>query len=647
MKLRTYLILVSILALGWNGYSQKGNINKALKDYDKFSYIKTSDILLDVAERGYESADLFEKLGNAFYFNNKMDEAAGWYGRLMDMDRPVDPELYYRYAQTLKFSEQYEESDKWMERFANARSEELRARGFLSKRDYLESIEGLSETFPVTNLDLNTEWSDFGANQYMDKFIFASSRDTKEKTYNWNEQPFLELYSATKQEDGSLGNVEKFDDNINTKFHESSVSFWPTDDVVYFTRNNYYKRNLRRDDDGVNRLHMYLARLQRDGSWAEIEPIHFNSEQYSVAHPTVNVYGTRVYFASDMPGTIGQADLFMADINDDGTLGEPVHLGAALNTEGQESFPYVNSKGDLYYASNGLPGLGGLDVFMVRDFEKKLDNHEQLIVENAGKPINSEKDDFAYYENLGTKEGFFTSNRDGGKGDDDIYFFNVPDCLQDLEGIVFDEKTRELIPGAKVRLFDQTGQEVSEMVVGDDAKYSFKDLNCDKEYLVRVEKDSYSTDEDRIATTDNRKLTLNLDLEITRDEVAVTEGTNLREALDLNPIYFDLDKWNIRPDAEVELQKVIAVLNQYPDMTIDVQSHTDSRATNSYNEALSRRRNNSTIRYIIEVGGIDPKRLSGRGYGESSLTNDCGDGANCSEEEHQLNRRSDFIIIEM
>ncbi|MBT8270507.1 MAG: OmpA family protein, partial [Bacteroidia bacterium] len=484
-------------------------------------------------------------------------------------------------------------------------------------------------------------------NQYKDQFIFASSRDTKQKTYNWNGQPFLELYTATKQDDGNYTDVRKFDDRINTKYHESTASFLPTDDVVYFTRNNYFKRNLERDDEGVNRLQMYRAKLQEDGSWGDIESVHFNSQYYSVAHPTVNVYGTRVYFASDMEGTVGNSDLFMADINDDGTLGEPVHLGSAVNTEGSESFPYINSKGDLYFSSNGLTGLGGLDIFMVRDFELKLDNHEQLIVENVGKPINSSKDDFAYYENLGTKEGFFTSNRDGGKGDDDIYFFKIPDCLQDLEGIVFDERTKELIPGAKVRLFDQAGQQIEEMIVGEDAKYKFADLNCEKEYLVRVEKENYSTDEDRIATTDNRKETLLLDLEISSDEVVVTEGTNLRDALDLNPIYFDLDKWNIRPDAEVELQKVIAVLNQYPDMRIDVQSHTDSRATNAYNEALSQRRNNSTIKYIIEIGGIDPKRISGRGYGETALSNDCGDGVKCSEDEHQQNRRSDFIVIQM
>ncbi|NNK72216.1 MAG: OmpA family protein, partial [Flavobacteriaceae bacterium] len=285
--------------------------------------------------------------------------------------------------------------------------------------------------------------------------------------------------------------------------------------------------------------------------------------------------------------------------------------------------------------------------FMVRDFEKKLDNHEQLIVENVGRPINSPKDDFAYYENLGTREGFFTSNRDGGKGDDDIYFFNVPDCMQDITGVIYDENTKELLAGAKVRIFDQAGTQVDEMIVGDDAKYDFKDLNCEKEYLIRVEKETFSTAEQRIATTDNRKQTLNLDLEITKDEVAVGEGTNLREALDLNPIYFDFDKWNIRADAEIELQKVIEVLKQYPDMRIDVQSHTDSRATNAYNEALSQRRNNATIKYLIEIGGLDPKRISGRGYGETVISNKCQDGVNCTEDEHQRNRRSDFIVIQM
>ena len=643
MKINKYIILVCVFALSVTLYGQKGTLSKANRDYEKFSYVKTTDVLRAVADKGFESVDLFQKLGNAYYFNNNMEEAIIWYGKLMAMDKIIDSEYYYRYAQALKYMENYQESDKWMERFAENRSDELRSKVFVSKRDYLQSIEGLSESFAVVNMDLNTALSDFGANQYKDRLVFASTRESG-RLYNWNEQPYLELYSATKQEDGSYANVVNFDENINTKFHESSASFLPTDDVVYFTRNNYYRKKLRRDGEGINRLQLYRGRLQNDGSWGDIESVHFNSEDYSVAHPAVNISGTKIYFASDMPGTLGNSDLYVADINADGSLTEPRHLGSAINTEGQETFPYVNSKGDLYFSSNGLSGLGGLDIYMVRDFEQKLAAHEQLIVENVGRPINSSKDDFAYYENLGTKEGFFTSNRDGGKGDDDIYTFEVPECLQDIEGVVYNEKTREILPGATVRLFDQSGTEVDQMMVGDDAAYNFKDLNCEKEYLIRVEKEMFSTSEERIATTSNRKETLSLDMEIIQDEVAVTEGTNLRDALNLNPIYFDLDKSKIRPDAEIELQKVIAVLNQYPDMHIEVNSHTDSRATYDYNEKLSGRRNRATIKYIIRVGGIDADRLSGRGYGERELVNKCADGVPCSEEEHQLNRRSDFII---
>ena len=643
MKLKKYILILLILPFAFNGYSQKGAIRKATKEYDKFSYIKTSDILLQVANDGYKSVNLFQKLGNSFYFNNKMEEASKWYGELMALNETIDAEYYFRYAQSLKFIENYSESDKWMQKFIDSQSGDLRGKSFAAKRNYLESIEGLSESFAIENMDLNTALSDFGSNQYQDKFIFASSRESG-KLYKWNDQPYLELYTATKQEDGSYGMVEKFDDVINTKYHESTASFLPTDDVMYFTRNNFFKKRLKRDEEGVNRLHMYKAKLQNDNSWGEVESVHFNSEEHSNAHPAVNITGTKLYFASDMDGTLGNSDIYVVDINSDGTLAKPVNLGAKINTEGSETFPYVNSKGDLYYSSNGFTGLGGLDVYMIRDYEAKIKNHEPFTVENVGRPINSSKDDFGYYENLGTKEGFFTSNRDGGKGDDDIYSFKIPDCLQDLEGIVMDENTKELITGATVRLFDEIGKEIDNMIVGNDGKYIFKDLICNKEYLIRVAKEDYSTSEERIMSGDNRKLTLSLDIEIQADVVAITEGTNLRDALSLNPIYFDYDKSNIRSDAEVELQKVIAVLRQYPEMSIEVNSHTDSRAENAYNDALSGRRNRATIKYIVNVGDISASRLSGQGFGERQLVNKCADGIPCTEEEHQLNRRSDFII---
>lgn len=643
MRLKNYIILSIAFVFALNAYAQKTSIRRATKDYEKFSYVKTSEVLLRVAEKGYKSVDLFQKLGDAFYFNNKMEDAAKWYGELMGMNEAVDAEYYFRYAQSLKSIEQYDESDKWMQKFIDNKSDDLRGKSFSSKRDYLESIEALSEVFEIKNMDLNTDKSDFGANQYKDQLIFASSRG-KGKVYDWNGQPYLDLYSSTKNEDGSYAEAVAFDKGINTKMHESTASFLPTDDVMYFTRNNFLKR-VKRGVAGINRLQIYKATLQADNTWGDVESVHFNSNDYSVAHPTVNVHGTKMYFASDMPGTIGNSDIYMVDINSDGTLGTPVNLGTLINTEGSETFPYVNSNGDLYFSSNGLTGLGGLDVYIVRDFETKYKNHEPFTVENVGKPINSSKDDFAYYENLGTKEGFFTSNRDGGKGDDDIYSFKIPECLQDLEGVVFDENTKELLSGATVRLFNKAGEELNQMVVGNDAKYKFVDLKCDEEYLVRVEKETYNTAEERIVTGDNRKETLGLQMEIKPDAVPIDEGTNLREALSLNPIYFDLDKSNIRPDAEIELQKVIAVLKQYPNMKIDIKSHTDSRATKAYNDALSSRRNKSTINYIVKVGGIDASRLTGKGYGERELVNKCSDGVDCTEAEHQLNRRSDFIIL--
>ena len=591
-------IFIIVLSLTFSfGYSQKGKVRQATKEYDNYAYLRTSEILLDVANNGYRSVDLLQKLGNSFYFNNKMEDAAKWYGELMAMNEPVDAEYYFRYAQALKSVENYTESDKWMKKFHEANKSDLRGRAFASRVDYLSKIEAASRDFEVKNLDINSDKSDFGTIQYKNQIIFASTRGGGKK-YQWNEQPFLDLFSAVKQEDGSYNNVKEFGGDINTKYHESTVSFTPDDKAMYFTRNNYFEGKYKKGEDGVNRLKIYKATKGDYDKWENIESIPFNSDNYSVAHPSVNIKGTKLYFASDMPGTLGSSDIFVVDINDDGTLGEPVNLGASVNTEGHETFPFINEVGDLYFSSNGFAGLGGLDVFVIRDFENRLEKGQPLTLENVGKPINSSKDDFAYYENLTTEEGFFTSNRDGGKGDDDIYTFKFPECVQVVEGIVKDKDTQEIIPGATVTLFDGEGKQIDKVVVGDDAAFSF-DVECDKEYLIRVEKETYSSDEKRF-TTPNKKQELKLEINLEQDEQEIKPGDDLAKTLDIPIIYFDFDKSNIRPDAEVELQKVIAVLNKYPTMKIDVRSHTDSRATTQYNDALSKRRNKSTIDYIVK-----------------------------------------------
>ncbi|WP_435413262.1 OmpA family protein [Psychroserpens mesophilus] len=642
--------ILSILALSFIvtiSYAQKGKVRQAKKEYDNLAYVKTSEILLEVANNGYKSVDLLQKLANSFYFNNQMKEAAQWYGELMAMSEDMDPEYYFRYAQALKSIENYTESDKWMRKFYEADRSDLRGRAFASTVDYLSMIEEASRDFEVVNMDINTEFSDFGTTQYQNQLVFASARGGGKK-YMWNEQPFLDLFSADKQEDGSYSNVTAFNDQVNTKFHESTVSFTPDDQVMYFTRNNYYNKKYKKSEDGTNRLKIFKATLE-DEEWTNIESVHFNSDEYSVAHPTINLKGTKMYFASDMTGTLGKSDIFEVDINPDGTLGEPVNLGPSVNTEGHETFPFVNSEGDLFFSSNGFSGLGGLDVFVIREFEKRRELNQQLILENIGRPINSPMDDFGYYENVATEEGFFTSNRDGGKGDDDIYSFKFPECEQVVEGIVRDEETDEIIVGAKVTLLDAEGVVLNSQIIGADGAYKFEKLECEKEYLIRIEAEDYETVEERF-TTPKKKQDLVINPKLEKDVKGITEGTDLAQTLGIPIIYFDYDKYDIRYDAEVELQKVLAVMNQYPNMIVDIKSHTDCRGKADYNAKLSENRAQATRNYLISKG-IDASRLTAKGYGESQLVNDCGceptNNSDCTEEQHQLNRRSEFIIVKM
>ncbi len=642
-----YILLTFVLAFSSAVFAQNGKIQSVKDDYRDFAYVKTSEVLLEVANKGYKSASLFQKLANSFYFQNKMKEAAKWYGELMNMNEVIDPEYYFRYALALKGIKDYEASDKWMEKFNELKPNDLRGKAFLSKVDYKSDIEELSrDDIELLNLEINTELSDFGTTEYETGIVFASARGGGRK-YRWNEEPYLDLYYVEKTEDDTFGEVKSIEGEVNTKFHESSAVFSPNGKYMFFTRNNYHRLKYKEDDTGINRLQLYRATLNEDGHWDNIHKVHFNSVDYSVAHPTLNVTGTKLYFASDMPGTFGQSDIFVVDVNDDGTLGEPENLGSSINTEGQESFPFMNTNGDLYFSSTGFPGLGGLDVFKSEGIDEKIKtgSNRNFPIENVGKPVNSEWDDFGYYENLVTKRVYFSSNREGGKGSDDIYTFEVPEIKLLVEGVVQDMNTEELIPNSTVILYNEDGVEIARQTVGEDAYFKFE-VDPKKEYLIRVEKEKYTSDEKRFITP-NKNQELKMELLIEKDEQQIEPCDDLAKVLDIPIIYFDFDKSNIRYDAEIEIQKVLAVLTKYPTMHIDIRSHTDCRGPATYNEKLSDRRAQSTRQYLIKKG-IAAERLTAKGYGEERLVNDCGcepsNNSHCSEEEHQLNRRSEFII---
>ncbi|NNC45237.1 MAG: OmpA family protein [Winogradskyella sp.] len=575
-----------------------------------------------------------------------MEEAAKWYGELVNYWEIIDPEYYFRYAMSLRSIEEYEESNKWMKKFHELNPNDSRGKAFLAKIDYVDDIEMLSNnTIELNNLDINSQYSDFGVAEFNSGIVFASARGEGMK-YMWNNQPFLDLFIAQGTADGNYQNPKPLIENVNTKLHESSAAISQDETLMFFTRNNYFDDYIGRDSQGVNRLQLYRTTVDNAGNWSVAFPVHFNSREYSVAHPTITLDGRRLYFASDIPGGYGESDIYVVDILSDGSLGIPKNLGPSINTEGQESFPFINTNGDLFFASKGFPGLGGFDVFVSKGLDNKAKEGDlsNFAVKNMGKPINSPKDDFAYYENLTTRTGFLSSNRDGGKGSDDIYTFSVPECAQIVQGTVIDRKTKELVSGATVILYDRNGEEISFMNADEDSAFTFN-VDCNEEYLVRGVKDGYIGDEQRIRTSTINEAN-EVVLELEQDEQEVTVGTDLAPVLDIPIIYFDYDKYNIRYDASVELQKVLAVLNQYPSMEIEIRSHTDSRGKAKYNKTLSNNRAQSTMQYLID-NGIAPERLTANGFGESRLVNDCFDGENCSEAEHQLNRRSEFIIVKM
>ena len=420
--------------------------------------------------------------------------------------------------------------------------------------------------------------------------------------------------------------------------------------TMYFTRNNFNNGKKGRDSERTILLKLYKATKDGD-KWTNVTELPFNSNEYSVAHPALSPDEKTLYFASNMPGTLGASDIFKVSINADGSYGTPENLGNKINTEARETFPFVTDNNELYFASDGHPGLGGLDVFVT---QLKEDGNVGSI-KNVGEPVNSKMDDFAFLIDNKTKNGFVSSNRkEDNLGYDDIYKFTeilpIPkDCEQLLTGIVVDEESQEPIANARVVLFDSAENKLKEQTSDAEGKYDFGTVDCDTKLKIRAEKPTYNTNEISVTipkesgTTDSK-----VAIELTEKPLKV--GDPLNKALNIEIIYFDLDKSNIRPDAAVELAKVLEVMKEYPTMKIDVRSHTDCRQTAAYNLALSDRRAKSTIAWLIK-NGIAADRLTGRGYGESQLVNDCGceptNESNCTEEQHQKNRRSEFIITSL
>ncbi|SHM91540.1 TolB-like translocation protein, partial [Flavobacterium chilense] len=453
MKNYIFLCLTVIIAFSSNSYSQQSKINTGDKKYDSYAYIDAIKTYERVAEKGYKSEDMFKKLGNSYYFNSEFEGAAKWYTQLFDMNTNVEPEYYYRYAQSLKSTGQTDKANKILQEFNTKYKNDTRGKLYKDDVNYLDEIKANSGRYKIEDAGINSKYSDYSTFVYDNKIYFASARDTgnfSQRKHKWTGEYFTNLYFAdVDPTTHTASKVNKFKTSINTKFHESSPVFTKDGKTVYFTRNNYVNGKKGKDEHKITLIKIYKATLE-NGKWTNITELPFDSDNYSTAHPALSPDEKTLYFASDMPGTLGQSDIYKVSITSSG-YGTPQNLGPTINTEGKETFPYVTSENEIYFASDGHPGLGGLDVF-VGQLEE---NGTVSAIQNLGSDINSPKDDFAYIIDPVSRTGYFSSNKDGGQGSDDIYKFletRSLHCSQELTGTVISVATAEALANTKLSL---------------------------------------------------------------------------------------------------------------------------------------------------------------------------------------------------
>lgn len=634
---KTYLVLMLCLLAGSPLQAQYSLLKSADREFDTFNFITA----IGLYQRAYEvKPDIrtAERLAESYYHIRNYREAESWYARLANHDdAKIDHIL--QYGHVLRNNSKFREAKAQYQRVA------LKADGIIPQ-EALDMLYASCDSAavwlenPIKAVEIknqkkwNSEQAEFGATKGPDGLYFASDRfdgaSHPNVIYGWTGNPYLAMYVANGE---SVNKVDaKWSDGAN---HFGPATFSTAKNEVYFA----VTRNLTRDEkrkagkDVTVNIEIFSNSLDA-ANWGEnATPFRYNNiTQWSVGDPFLSVTGDTLYFTSDMDGGLGGTDIYYVVRQSDGRWGDAISMGPAVNTSGDERFPGIDEKGDFYFSSNGHLGMGGLDVYRL---ERKAGTTKAI---NLGFPFNSPYDDFSirFDKEL---EGYMASNRSGGAGADDIYWFNLNKIIQiDLEGGVYNAKTKLPVTGAKVTL-TPTGDEANAVVVssGADGKFKFN-LAEDADYTLTAEQTGFRSFTPLVFTTTGIDSSTTLLKDIFLDPVEEKEVVVLRN------IYFDFDKADIRPDAALELDKIAAFLNSDPSVRIELSAHADSRGSHDYNMKLTQRRADSSVAYLVSKG-IAADRLVAKGYGFTKLANHCAKGVECTEEEHQWNRRVEFFVI--
>jgi len=581
------------------------------------------------------------QLAEAYRLSNRIQESTPYYAEALRQGLKEEAAQVY-YARSLRVNQQTEHAKTVLNTFVLQGRDEGLLRMAEAELKALNRIADVKETtsyYRVKNLtEINTpdaEYSPVFNNNYL---YFTSNRDAS-KIYRATGTGFTDLYRiGSKGANVNLQTLRAMPPIINDpNINEGSIALSPDGTFVIFAKGNTGKAS------GNNNVNLFFSRF-RNGDWIEPRPLSVNDPDSWNSTPALSPDGLTLYWSSNRPGGYGGDDLYAANLDRRGRWVDIRNLGPEINTPGNENFPYVSEDGKLYFSSDGHPGFGKLDLFMANRTGGRTE------IENLGSPMNSEGDDFGIFQFDLTK-GFFSSNRKGGVGDDDIYTFvnDDPDLKvvnYFLTGITFtkDDGGNDIIlPHTKVRLVDEKDQVVGESFTGEDGKFSFR-VYPEENYNLIGEKTDYFTTR-KIFSTIGRSVdkstlkefitNVNFETSIFMDRIVI------EKSIVLNNIYYDLDKADIREDAKPVLDSLVLIMNDNPEIFIELGSHTDARADDAYNLDLSRRRALSAVKYIISKG-IDDARIAARGYGESRLI-----VANAkTEEEHQRNRRTEFKVLQ-
>lgn len=578
------------------------------------------------------SEEVLEKLADSYYYTNDFENAAKTYTRIKNKYSDIiDKDRVYRYAQSLLAVKDYQTADVYLKTYYG---KDWNTEEFLS--ELKRTTPHVFEVVPVTNKGSK---SDFGLS-FIDSNIvaFASSRNMDRPVFSWNGLPYLDLYEA--QLNGTtLSAVTPFSEEINTALHESNAVFTNKGKVMYFNRNN--ENRVAIDGERVSNIQLYRAE-KVDNKWTNVTLLPFNNELYSVEHPSISKDGMTLYFSSNMPGGYGEFDLYKVAINDDGSYGDPINLGASINTAYRDQFPYISNINTLYYATNGKQGLGGLDIHRANMVNGEFDTPV-----NLGTSINSSNDDYAFVIDEATNESYFSSNRDGldqiytGKREENIL------TKYQVVGVVQDSISKETLPGSLVSLLDERGVVIDDMITGNEASYLFK-IEPNKKYTVRATRKLYIPRNVDFSTDKNGKVSHDIFLTLLSYQDAeeiIKKDRKGDVQVELEQIFFDFDQAVIKPEAAATLDDLVVIMNKYPEMHVEVSAHTDVRGPSEYNLTLSKQRAASTMKYLISQG-IDENRLRSIGYGEMQPLNECVKEGICTDEEYEINRRCEFKVMQ-